>query len=98
MVLSSVACSPASSEAPLRSPTRDYPPAPTTTADGETLGADGVEPADRLGEGPSAGTDSSLAPGWKAEDGKLTHDPKERVGGAVDTTPERAPATPVTPR
>lgn len=77
-------CAAPATEAPLRSPTRDYPPPTPATADGEPMGADGVAPAARLQEGPRVGTENALGPGWTAEEGGLHHDPKARVGGNTD--------------
>lgn len=66
---------------PLRSPALDYqPPAPSTT-DGDSVGADRRGPGDKLQEGV---TSSALSPGWQANDSGLTHDPKQRVGGATE--------------
>jgi len=68
--------------APLRSPSLDYePPSPQSAADGQTVGADGVSPGDKLGEGVST---SGPAPGWGADKTGPTYDPKKRVGGNVD--------------
>jgi hypothetical protein len=55
------------------------------------VGADGVRPEDRLEEGPQVGTESALAPGWKADEKGLRHDPKQRTGGAIDKKPEKEP-------
>ena len=52
------------------------------------VGADGVEPRDRLEEGPRIGNEPALAPGWKVDEHGVRYDPEERVGGAVDTKPE----------
>jgi hypothetical protein len=40
----------------VRSPSRDYPPPPAHTSDGEVLGADRVAPGDKLDTGPRAGS------------------------------------------
>jgi hypothetical protein len=85
------ACAPASSDAPLRSPTRDYPPPPSRTSDGQVVGADNVTPDEKLEQGPRAGSDEQLSPGWKADEKGLHYDPKARTGGAVDQKPEREP-------
>jgi hypothetical protein len=58
-----------------RSPSQDYRPDEPRTADGRPLGADGVNPADRVKAGATTG---GLAPGWKVVDGKLTYDPEWR--------------------
>ena len=72
-------------EAPVRSPTRDYPPPPPTTTDGRGVGADGVYPADRLQEGPRVGTEQELGPGWRLDEEKRPRfDPDRRGGGAVE--------------
>ena len=68
-------------EQPARSPTRDYPAPPPRTSDDQVVGADGVAPADKLEQGA---TSDGLAPGWNAEDGEPSYDPKARVGGATD--------------
>jgi hypothetical protein len=79
------ACAESSAEAPLRSPTRDYPPPPPREPDGRTMGADNIAPEERLEQGAQVGEDSKLAPGWKAEERKgLDYDPDRRKGGAVD--------------
>jgi hypothetical protein len=83
-----VACGGTQAEAPLRSPSQDYRPPPPNTADGKVVGADGVPPGDRLEEGAQVGTEPGLAPGWKADEHGLHHDPKRRVGGSVDTKNE----------
>jgi len=89
------ACGSSNPDAPLRSPTLDYrPPPPATAGDGEVVGADGVSPQDRLEEGPSAGSEPGLAPGWKADEKGLRYDPKERVGGDVDVKNEQAGPSP----
>ena len=71
--------------APLRSPSLDYSPPAPTTADGHSVGADGVGPGDKMHQGV---TSNGPAPGWdiSKKDG-LTSDPKRRVGGAVDPPP-----------
>jgi len=89
LALLSASCSPASSDAPLRSPTRDYPGPPPTTSDGEVIGADEVPPGDRLEEGARGGNESALSPGWKADEKGLRYDPKQRAGGAIDNTPPK---------
>lgn len=86
--LAIIGCAPASRDAPMRSPSNDYRPPAPTTSDGRTVGVDGVAPADRLEESAAAGTESGLAPGWKIDKDGLKHDPKERVGGQVDTKHE----------
>jgi hypothetical protein len=76
--------------APLRSPALDYqPPAPESAADGQAVGADGVSPADKLGQGVST---SGPAPGWSADKTGPTYDPKKQVGGNVDPPPGSAPS------
>lgn len=71
---------PQDKEAPLRSPTRDYPHPPPTTSDGEVVGAEGKTPADRLAEGP---TNEGPAPGWKADEKGIRYDSR-RAAGATD--------------
>jgi hypothetical protein len=76
--------------APLRSPALDYqPPAPESAADGQTVGADGVAPGDKLGQGVST---SGPAPGWSADKTGPTYDPKKRVGGSVDPAQQGTPS------
>ncbi len=79
-----IACSQASTAAPVRSPSLDYAPPAPTTADGDTIGADRRGPGDKLHEGA---TSDGLAPGWDANKDGLTYDQKHRVGGAVDPPP-----------
>jgi hypothetical protein len=43
-------------EAPMRSPTLDYPPPPVQTADGQILGADGMSTEDKLRTSPRVGS------------------------------------------
>jgi hypothetical protein len=82
-----VGCSKAQG-APLRSPALDYQaPPPDSAADGQPVGADGVSPSDKLGQGV---TSSGPAPGWGADKTGPTYDPKRRVGGSVDPAPEGA--------
>ena len=82
-------CAPASSSAPLRSPTRDYPPPAPRTSDGAIVGADNVAPEDKLQQGARTGSETQLSPGWKADEKGLRYDPKERAGGAVEPPPKR---------
>jgi hypothetical protein len=78
-------CSPSNAkEAPLRSPTRDYPPPPATSSDGHVVGADGKAPADALEEGA---TPAGPAPGWEIGEDGPTYDPERRTGGAIDRAP-----------
>jgi hypothetical protein len=81
-------CLQTSGGAPLRSPSNDYRPAPPTTSDGEVIGADRKAPADKLAEGP---TNSGAAPGWKVDSSGVSHDPKARVGGAIDRSDNGKP-------
>jgi hypothetical protein len=84
-----VGCSKAQGS-PLRSPALDYqPPPPESAADGQAVGADGVSPSDKLGQGVST---SGPAPGWSADKTGPTYDPKKRVGGAIDPVPEGGPS------
>ncbi len=87
----SAACAPGASEAPLRSPSQDYRPPPPSTADGRIVGADGVDPRDRLEEGPAVGDKASnkIAPGWAVDAKGMHYDPKKRVGGEVEHTEEK---------
>src|SRR6187402_785802 len=62
-------------ERPFRSPTRDYPPPPAQTSDGEVVGADRMAPADKLQTGP---TTDGLAPGWSLEGGPHYHPSDEK--------------------
>lgn len=83
-----VACAPTETEAPLRSPTRDYPPPPPREPDGRVMGADNLSPEERLEQGAQVGRDPKLAPGWKLDEEKRpTFDPKQRKGGAVEPGP-----------
>lgn len=88
VALALVGCTSSSRDAPLRSPSNDYRPPAPTTSDGRTVGVDGVDPRDRLEEGAGAGSESGLAPGWKVGDDGLKYNPKDRVGGEVDTKHE----------
>jgi hypothetical protein len=83
-----VGCAPSSRDAPVRSPSNDYRPPAPVTSDGRTVGADGVDPRDRLEEGAKAGGEPGLAPGWKVDKNGLEHDPKDRAGGEIDTKHE----------
>jgi len=47
---------PAGGEAPMRSPTLDYPPPATETSDGQVVGADGMRPEDKLHTSPRIGS------------------------------------------
>jgi hypothetical protein len=82
------ACGAGNPDAPLRSPSQDYRPPPPDTIEGQPVGADGVPPGDRLEEGAVVGNGPGLAPGWQADEHGVHHDPKKRVGGAVDTKNE----------
>lgn len=88
------ACASTNPDGPVRSPALDYKPPPPTTPDGEIIGADGVRPEDRLEEGPATGSESGLAPGWKADEEGVRYDPRERVGGDVDVKNEHAGPSP----
>jgi len=79
-----IACGQANAGAPVRSPSLDYAPPTPTTSDGDTVGADRRGPSDKLHEGVS---NEGPAPGWDVNKAGLTHDPKRRVGGAVDPPP-----------
>jgi len=83
-----LACGAANPDAPLRSPSQDYRPPPPDTLDGRPVRAEGGLPEDRLEEGAVVGTEPALAPGWKADEHGVHHDPKKRVGGAVDVKHE----------
>jgi hypothetical protein len=72
------------SGATLRSPALDYQTPAGTTANGDTVGADGTGPGDKLHQGVSS---SGPAPGWSADKAGVTYDPKRRVGGAIDPVP-----------
>lgn len=79
------ACAGGSSEAPLRSPTHDYPPPPPRESDGRVMGADNIPPGERLEQGAAVGTDNELAPGWQVgEEKPLEYDPEKRKGGATE--------------
>lgn len=80
-----IACGATNKDAPLRSPSLDYPPPAPRESDGRTMGADNIAPGERLEQGASAGTDNQLAPGWSVGDEQpLEYDPKKRTGGATD--------------
>jgi len=77
-----------------RSPSNDYQQQ-QRAAGGESLGADRKSAADKLAEGP---TQKSLAPGWSLHHkGRLSYDPKQRVGGSIDTSDETQQAAPDSP-
>ncbi len=80
----------ASKEKPLtRSPSLDYRTDQPRTADGRVIGADGIDPKDRLTASAKAGSEGSeLAPGWYVEDGKLKYDPERR--GDPDANEDKA--------
>jgi len=50
------ACGGQAPQAPVRSPTLDYPLPAAQTSDGQVVGADRERPEDKLREGPRAGT------------------------------------------
>src|ERR1700678_2609018 len=50
------AVGPSQGEAPMRSPTLDYPEPPVQTANGRVLGADGMRPEDKLRTSPRLGS------------------------------------------
>ena len=72
-------------DAPLRSPTKDYPLPPPQTSDGQVVGVDNRPPEDRLEEGAS--TDGP-APGWSIDEHGVKYDPERPPRG---TTPPDAP-------
>lgn len=87
------ACASTNPDAPLRSPTQDYPPPPPRESDGRTMGADNIPPGERLEQGARAGTDNELAPGWELDEQKRPRfDPEQRKGGAIDTERRQEPA------
>ena len=57
--------------------------------DGEVVGADRTDPVDKLRQGPTVGTQTGPAPGWKTEDGKLKPDPAGRTGS--EPNPKQGP-------
>jgi hypothetical protein len=86
VVLAVIGCAPAVQERPLRSPTLDYRANTVTTADGKELGADERPPEDTLQAGLRGGIGIDkvrLGPGWVIEDGRLSYDSTEVVGGHV---------------
>ena len=66
-------------DAPLRSPTKDYPLPPPQTSDGQVVGADNRPPEDRLEEGVSSG---GPAPGWSVGEDGLNYDPERKPRGS----------------
>jgi hypothetical protein len=56
-LLAVTGCGARQSDAPVRSPSLDYPPPPAQTSDGEVVGVDRVPPGDRLQQGPKVGTE-----------------------------------------
>jgi hypothetical protein len=81
LALGSLGCQRAA-DAPVRSPSQDYPLPPPQTSDGQVVGVDNRPPEDRLAEGASS---DGLAPGWSADQEGLEFDPKRPPRG---TTPE----------
>lgn len=56
LALFACACAPSKQpEAPLRSPTLDYPLPAAQTSDGEVVGADRIPPNDKIAQGPALG-------------------------------------------
>lgn len=57
------------------------------------IGADGVEPSDRLESGARVGTEDALAPGWQADDQGLRYDPNAQPGSSEhsDKKPKKQP-------
>ncbi len=87
-----VGCAPAANEnAPLRSPSRDYAPAGPTTSDGETVGADGVSPGDRLQEGAVLGTGNAPSPAFKPETREPAPEPVRPSGPPNTDAPGKKP-------
>jgi hypothetical protein len=82
-VLASGCAAQPAKDRPFRSPTRDYPPPPAQTSDGEVVGADRIAPADKLQTGPS---NDGLAPGWSLDGGPHYH-PGDKAGGQTDRGP-----------
>ncbi|MDX2052414.1 MAG: hypothetical protein SFV15_08495 [Polyangiaceae bacterium] len=96
-----LACAGESQDKPLtRSPSLDYRTDQPRTADGRPIGADGIDPKDRLAASAKAGENGGeLAPGWYVEDGKLKYDPERRTDPqgkpkAKKPKPEPDPKTP----
>lgn len=65
----------------VRSPSLDYGREPPRSSDNEIIGADGVDPNDRLKEGVQLGRPSELAPGWSVERRGVVYRPENRAGG-----------------
>jgi hypothetical protein len=82
VALSALACATTSKGAPFRSPSLDYQAPRPTTSDGMVVGADNDEPSDKLAE---AATTQGAAPGWVVDEHGVFYDPKQRIGGAVDS-------------
>lgn len=80
LLVSVLGCAGESEQKPLtRSPSTDYRTDQPRTADGRPLGADGINPGDRLAAGAKVGEEGpELAPGWYVEEGKLKYDPERR--------------------
>ena len=87
-----MACSSSRSETDyVRSPSLDYGREPPRTSDNRVVGADGVDPHDRLQEGVTLGRPSELSPGWSVEKQGLVHRPEDRAGGyGASSKEERA--------
>lgn len=77
------ACAPAA-EAPVRSPSKDYPLPPPQTSDGQVVGADNRPPEDRLNEGAST---AGPAPGWSVDEHGVKYDPERPARGTTPPDP-----------
>lgn len=82
-------CKPPARDAPVRSPSLDYPHPPQQTSDGKVVGADNKPPEQHLGE--NAGS-KGAAPGWMIDKNGIRYDPNKRKGGNLDKDTRDAPA------
>jgi hypothetical protein len=79
-LLALASCAPERKDAPLRSPSQDYPHPPVRTSDGKVVGADGKPPSDWIAE---HGTTGHAAPGWKAGPEGPSYDPTRHAGAPM---------------
>src|SRR5262245_5835203 len=91
LALAIAGCATNNADAPPRSPSQDYPPPPPTTSDGQVVGADGVDPADRLKSGARVGTENAMAPGWQQDEQGLRYDPNKKTDSEQEKKPKKKP-------
>jgi hypothetical protein len=65
----------------VRSPSLDYGREPPRTSDNRIVGADNVDPHDRLQEGAQVGRPNELSPGWTAGEAGVVFRPEHKAGG-----------------